>query len=319
MPLLKRSPYHRFVDFVSVNSDRYRILREVLSEMRVNYQIVTINGHRHFLLFPGRSLRNMRPDLEYQLNGAQLLRFDLLKNRLIGDIDAIALMAHYDRYEGSPGANDNSAAVFQLIEAASYLQKEQINRWLIILTDKEELAHGEGICDQGAYSLAKGLCEAGFNARSFFIFDACGTGDTVIISTVADRLFQNNTNHINARLRHTVRKLRNDALYAARNVFIERITLTATPFSDDVGFFRAGIAAQTITMLPATEASQVTSLIRSKPDLAHSLINNTYNRDWIPPTWQRLNSSDDTITHLTPQHFSITVRFAQALCSGKMY
>ncbi|MCL2793630.1 MAG: hypothetical protein FWD87_11150 [Spirochaetaceae bacterium] len=46
-----------------------------------------------------------------------------------------------------------------------------------------------------------------------------------------------------------------------------------TPFSDDAGFLRAGLAAQTITMLPTAECARLVSALRTSPDLAGALIN----------------------------------------------
>jgi hypothetical protein len=42
---------------------------------------------------------------------------------------------------------------------------------------------------------------------------------------------------------------------ALNGVLILPLALPPTPFSDDAGFLRAGLAAQTITVLPAKEAA----------------------------------------------------------------
>ncbi|GHU25004.1 hypothetical protein FACS1894172_10280 [Spirochaetia bacterium] len=247
-----------------------------------------------------------------------MLRLSLLKNHLLGDTETMVLAAHYDRVNGSPGANDNSAAVFQLVETALLLKKEQAKRWFILFTDKEELGTGEGVCDQGAYTLAKGLRDAGFKTQDLFIFDACGSGDTLIISTVVDILTKNDERLGSVRIRHRAQQLRTRALETARKLALDRVLLSSTPFSDDAGFLRAGIAAQTITMLPAAEAASLVSLVRNKPDFADALISRNMpendDKTWIPATWRRLNGSDDELSYLTPQHFSTVVRFAQALC-----
>jgi hypothetical protein len=90
----------------------------------------------------------------------------------------MVLVAHYDRAADSPGANDNSAAVFLLIETALKLRQKKVTDWMIIFTDKVELTAGEGLTRQGSYALAAGLRQAGLGGGRFFIFDACGTGDT---------------------------------------------------------------------------------------------------------------------------------------------
>jgi hypothetical protein len=308
------------MEFIALHADRYSILKSLLEEVAVNHQVVTIAGNRHFLVFPDIQQQTKWPDLEKLLVGPELLRYSLLKNNLLRDHEAIVLVSHYDRVPGSPGANDNSAAVFQLIEAAMLLQKEDIRRWFMIFTDKEELSDGQSICDQGAYTLATGLHKAKFGTHKVFIFDACGSGDTLVISTVADYLTKNDDRPGTTRIRHMVQQLRQYALKTARNIPLERLMLIPTPFSDDVGFFRANFAAQTITMLPAPEAAAFAALSRNKPDVVDTLIGRdtsyTGDKNLIPQTWRRLNNSEDAFSHLTPQYFPGLVRFICALCRG---
>jgi hypothetical protein len=99
---------------------------------------------------------------------------------------------------------------------------------------------------------------------------------------------------------------------------MDRVLLTPTPFSEDAGFLLAGIAAQTITMLPAAEASQVAVLLRNRGDFADALINREaqerYCRLQIPETWRSLNGPGDSPLRLTPEHYKRVVRFACELC-----
>jgi hypothetical protein len=229
------------------------------------------------------------------------------------------LVSHYDRAANSPGANDNSAAVFQLIETARKLDEVGQKRWLVIFTDKEELTAGEGIQDQGAYTLATALRDTGIGGGQFYIFDACGTGDTLVISTMADHLMKDEGGLGIAKTRQQVQMLRTRALETARKLNMTRILLAPTPFSDDVGFLRAGIAAQTITVLPAEEAARLASLLRSKPDLTTALISRDapdIDHRLIPETWRSLNGPRDDYIRLTPAHFGQVVRFACSLCCG---
>jgi hypothetical protein len=227
-------------------------------------------------------------------------------------------VAHYDRVADSPGANDNSAAVFLLLETALGLREGGGQNWRIIFTDKEELGLGEGLRDQGSYSLALGLRDTELRDGRFYIFDACGAGDTLIISTTADHLMKNEKGPGVERLRFLVRQLRNTALETARDLLMDRVLRMRTPCSDDAGFLRAGVAAQTITVLPSREAARFAALLRKEPDLADTLINRdlSYKRDriYIPETWRSLNSPGDSRLRLTPEHFKRVVRFASALC-----
>jgi hypothetical protein len=198
------------------------------------------------------------------------------------------------------------------------MRERNVRDWFIIFTDKEELSHGEGIQDQGSYMLAMNLRETGLRQGRFFIFDACGTGDTLIISTMADHLMKNETGSGSLRTRHEVKALRDRALECARNLAMDRVLLVPTPFSDDAGFLRAGLAAQTITVLPGTEASSLASLLRTKPELTDALVSRDAQdaRLLLPATWLRLNGPGDTPGRLTPQHFKRVVKFAYELCGG---
>jgi hypothetical protein len=231
----------------------------------------------------------------------------------------VVLVAHYDRVADSPGANDNSASVFLLIETALKLREKKALNWLIIFTDKEELTAGEGIRHQGSYTLARGLLSAGLGKGRFYTFDACGSGDTLIISTTADYLMKNERGLGISRTRQAVRRLRTRALETARRLRLDRVLLAPTPFSDDAGFLRAGIAAQTITVLPAREAIPFTSLLRTKPAFADALVKRevqeSCDRRLIPETWRSLNGPQDSPHRLTPRYFGRVVRFALGLCT----
>jgi hypothetical protein len=96
---------------------------------------------------------------------------------------------------------------------------------------------------------------------------------------------------------------------------MDRVLLVPTPFSDDAGFLRAGLAAQTITVLPGSEASSLASLLRTKPELINALVSRDAQdaRLLLPATWRRLNGPGDTPGKLTPQHFKRVVNFAYEL------
>jgi hypothetical protein len=290
-------PFHRFCEFIGPQADRFGIIKSLLPEMGLNHQVLPVAGNRHFLIFPSPSANPLR-----------------------GGQAAMVLAAHYDRARGSPGANDNSAAVFLLLRAAQKLRERKTESWLILLTDKEELGPGQGIREQGSYSLGAALRQVGLRQARLFIFDACGTGDTLVISTLTDTLLRNEQGAGALQTRHLVRKLRERALRAARDLGLGQVLLLPTPFSDDAGFLRAGIGAQTITVLPRTEASAFASLVRSRPEFSGALISREQAREaetaLIPKTWRRLNTGSDTHHKLSPEHFGMVIRFAEELCKG---
>jgi hypothetical protein len=288
-------PWGRFKKFINLEADRFGLLKELLEEAKLDFKVVTLSGNRHFFIAPPL------PEEEF------------LRRRLT------VLVAHYDRAPGSPGANDNSAGVFLLIQTALKLQAEKAFNWLIIFTDKEELGSGESIQSQGAYTLASGLRDAGLENAYIYSFDACGAGDTLIISTTVELLLKGNgSGPGKEKIRQSVQELRGRALEIARNLSMRKVLLIPTPFSDDAGFFRAGLAAQTITMLPSDECIRLVSVLRKNPLFADALVSrevqDTHDRRLIPETWRSLNGPGDSHLRLTPQHFRIVTRFAEALC-----
>jgi hypothetical protein len=301
-----RFPWSRFDDFASAGADRFAVLLSLLEEGGLigdgdSATVTLAGGHRHIFV-PADRLDKKK---------------------------AVILLAHHDCVAGSPGANDNGAAVFLLIEAALNLRQGQIPNWLIIFTDKEELQRGEKLTSQGAFRLAQGMQEAGFKKNPCFIFDTAGRGGTLVISTTAKYLLRDNPEMLWSGASLTMRKAVEDlnyrALDAARRLNLTRISLLPTPFSDDAGFFRAGFPAQTITALPEGEAFRFQLLVRRNPGVINSLIaeqsgaapgTDELGDPSYPETWRLINSSRDTADTLTPEHFSMIRKFAEVLCGG---
>ena len=288
---LRGIPWRRFKEFLSLNANRFLILKELLEEAALEYSVLEIAGNRHLVIAPPP------PEEEY------LRR------------PPIILVAHYDRAPGSPGANDNSAAAFILLETAIKLKKDNEKNWIIIFTDKEELKPGESIQAQGSYTLAAGLRNVKMEKAKIFCFDACGAGDTLIISTTLEYLLKKEGG--GEKIRESIIELRNIALNTARNLGMAKVLLAPIPFSDDAGFFRAGLAAQTFTTLPSSECIQLVSELRRNQEFAEVLINAESRKSgrskYIPETWRYLNTASDSYLRLTPQYFRTWVRFAEGL------
>jgi hypothetical protein len=302
-----QSPYERIFDFIAPDADRFAVLLEHVKKLRLNFAVIPVEGNRHFFIFP--------PGVNLKLSAGDKFPFS--------GQTPVALTAHYDRVPGSPGANDNSAAVFQLLRAAQILGGLKAGNWIVIFTDKEELQSGEGICNQGSFSLAKKLIKWGLGNIRIFNFDACGTGETLIISTTADYLLQDQTREGLRRARQAVNILREQAIACARRVRFRNALLIPTPFCDDAGFLQGGIPVQTITVLPSAEAAPFASLLQKRPDFADLFIagsiKNTADLDLLPETWRRLNSPADTPARLTPEHYEQLVRFAAELCQEQQF
>jgi hypothetical protein len=288
---LRGMPWRRFKEFISPAAGRFSIIKQMLDEAGLGYSVLAISGNRHFLVAPPRK-DDRRPP--------------------------VILAAHYDRAEGSPGANDNSAGVFLLLETAMNLKAANEKGWIVIFTDKEELKPGESILAQGSYTLAAALKNLKLENAKLFIFDACGAGDTLIISAALEYLLKKEGG--GEKLREPMLELRRYALDTARNLGLAKVLLAPTPFSDDAGFLRAGLAAQTITMLPSEECRQLVSEIRKNPGFASALISAEPGRNGrlkaIPETWRCFNTPGDSHLRLTPGNFRTVVRFAEALARG---
>jgi len=301
-PWAKASPYHRFFDFIADNADRYSILIEHTEKLKLNTTVINIEGNRHIFIFPAgqKSLRTSDGIISFAGGNPYLL------------------CAHYDRVAGSPGANDNSIAVFHLLKAAVSLGQNGINNWIIVFTDKEELTPGEKLEDQGSFTLAKKMKSWGLGKAKIFNFDSCGAGDVFIISTTTDQMLKDSGRPNLSRIRNVILKLRDHALVTANRLRMEKVLLAPTPFSDDVGFLRAGLASQTITILPAAEAEKYEATLRSRTDFADIIISGKINapdeKRRLPETWRNINNASDTPSRLTPQFFEQVVRFMAELC-----
>lgn len=282
-------PLSRFTEFLAPGVDRFSFLMDELRCRGLDPAAVEIAGSRHVVLAPRRGCA-------------------------AGAGKPVVLVAHYDRAADSPGANDNSAAVFLLAAAAERLDGTE--GWRIVFTDREEAAAGVGARGQGSYALAEGLKAVGFAEAEIFIFDACGRGDTIVASTTADILSEGA-----ARARRSARGLRLRALEAGRNAAGGRILLAPTPFSDDAGFLAAGLCAQTITLLPAKEAAALALALRGRNERAAALVNGAARdlldpaelRSFYPPTWKRLHGASDDAASLTPRAFPLMERYLRAL------
>jgi len=293
----KKIPYNHFFDFIDMSADRYSILLKCIESINLNSSVITIDGNRHIFIFPPgqKPLRSSGGAFPFSSTSPYLFS------------------AHYDRVEGSPGANDNSAAVFHLLSAACILARKGIDRWIIVFTDKEELTSGESFEDQGSFSLAKKLKLWGLEKAKIYNFDACGAGNSFLFSTTTDIILKDSENPNIGNLRNTIRHLRDHALETANQMRLDKVLLAPTPFSDDVGFLRAGLAAQTVTMLPENEATQYETLLRGRPDFADLIISGKVKEPGeyrhLPETWRSLNNAGDIPSRLTPEFFEMFVDF----------
>ena len=298
----EKSPYNRYFDFIANKADRYAILNNHIKTLKLNSVVIPAAGNRHIFIFPPGQKTHACADGIFPFK----------------DMSPYMLAAHYDRVSGSPGANDNSIAVFHLLNTALILAEQGIDQWIIVFTDKEELKAGESYEDQGSYTLAAKFKSWGLEKAKIFIFDVCGCGNSFVFSTTTDHILKNSDRPNIQSVRENIIKLRDHALDTAQFLQLEKVLLAPTPFSDDIGFLRAGLAAQTITILPANEADQYEEILRSRSNFADTIISGAIKTQAeyrnLPETWKSLNSAADTHLRLTPQYFEQLVQFMVELC-----
>lgn len=251
------------------------------------------------------------------------------------------ILAHYDRAEHTPGANDNSAACIQLLLFAQRLMYTHgVHNIRIIFTDGEE-AGTEGIKNQGSYRLGQGLRALSMQNNDIFVFDLCGAGDTIILSESG----------IYGRDKQKTAALtafhRRCCIYAERACRGHWYSLP-TAYSDNAGLISAGLIAQVITVLPRIEAERLLLSVSDTANkqngaacndtkkkettvggdntleaLQHYIITNSKIppdspfADVIPLTWQRMHTDQDNLKTLTPEAFIIVDKFLRYLASVK--
>lgn len=214
------SPF--FSEFLAPAADRHACLTAWLNAQGIPARTVALQDRAHiFVKFPASAYSS---------------RFKMK-----------TLIAHYDRAAGTPGANDNSAACIQLLLFAKMLlQKNGVHNIRIIFTDGEE-AGKQGIKSQGAYRLGQGLRALAMQHDDIFVFDLCGTGDTLIISESG--MYGRDKKKTGA----LTALHRRSCVYADASCRGHWLSLP-TAYSDNAGLISAGLAAQVITVLPRAEA-----------------------------------------------------------------
>lgn len=254
-----------FKEFIAPDCDRATFIQNYLKSAGLEAPVLQMEGKNHiYVKFP-----------QLQYNPAFRIK---------------TVIAHYDRFPGSPGANDNSAAVFCLMEWAAKLAKSavvstssttaQFHNIRLIFTDGEELGAAGGVAEQGAFPLAQVFRRLGITNDDIFVFDCMGRGDVPILTqTILSR-------------KAPVRFVKDFTALEQRAATLLQASANGRWFclpcnySDNASFIANGIPAVAITMLPSAEVSAAT-------------------RGETPLTWQLLHTAGDNLASLTPQSFEI--------------
>jgi len=288
-----------FYSFIAPGADRRALIEERLRGAGVPARKVLLAGHEHIVV----KYASDAYDPCFRMK---------------------TLIAHYDRADGSPGANDNSAACRILAEFAVRLAQTKnamgTHNCMIIFTDGEEAAGESGIAAQGSFALGEGFRKLGITDDDIYVFDACGRGDTLIVSTsgidrapkgaLADKLAD-----LHARTAHL-------AAEASPGSWIR----IPTPFSDNAGLLASGIASQVVSVLPREEATLVLAAPgagKEGEDYRSALERgprSTEAEPWadrIPDTWKRMHTERDIVETLAGEAFALTSRFLECLARKK--
>ncbi len=254
-----------FKEFIAPDCDRATFIQNYLKSAGLEAPVLQMEGKNHiYVKFP-----------QAQYNPTFRIK---------------TVIAHYDRFPGSPGANDNSAAVFCLMEWAAKLAKSavvstssptaQFHNIRLIFTDGEELGAAGGVAEQGAFPLAQVFRRLGITNDDIFVFDCMGRGDVpVLTQTVLPH--KTPAGFVKS---FTALEQRAAALLQASAK--GRWFSLPCNYSDNASFIANGIPAVAITMLPSAEVTAAT-------------------RGQIPETWQLLHTAGDNLASLNPQSFEI--------------
>lgn len=253
-----------FQQFISPACDRTAFIQNYLNSAGIEAPVIQLDGKNHiYVKFPLNQYNSM-----FKIK---------------------TVIAHYDRADGTPGANDNSAAVFSILEWAVRLsQNKSFHNVRIIFTDGEE--EGEaGVRDQGAFAIAELFRRLNILNDDIFVFDCLGRGTVPVIS-------ENNipvsagSDFINR-----IISLENKAEKIISSATGGRWYKLQTSYSDNASFLANGIPAVAITMLPSDEIDLYTK------------------NKIVPKTWQLFHTADDTLSSLTLQAFEITAKILDNL------
>lgn len=292
-----------FLKFVSqdfTSRDREEYLRSFFSRNNIQTSVIKSgpNGSYHHILvdFSQTSLNS-----------------DQVKTPLI--------IAHYDRVENTPGANDNSAAVWTIASwivenvKSNFLKQKNVR---FIFTDGEENSFS-GVTDQGAFSLAEIFVKMKLaSSTEVFVFDCCGRGTFPVISKAGLSVIQKNGSDSNfsKQFSNLFNRIQTVMIESAQfsNINTNGFEILPVPFSDNAGFLANAIPAVLVTFLPEDEFFLFKENLSKYPELSDMILNShdgeldkkifagkTEKKDLIPFTWRLFHTKNDTPSKLTEE------------------
>lgn len=255
-----------FLDFIKPDCNRLNFIQNFLKQNDVETAVIPLDGKKHiYVKFP--------------------------QNQYNPLFNIKTVVAHYDRFENSPGANDNSAAVYMLMLWAVKLSRQyDFHNVRLIFTDGEE-ACPDGVTSQGAFAIASLFKKLGIK-DDIFVFDCMGCGDVSVLCE--NKIPQKAGNAFIKKLT----ALENKAQRIIRTAGNGKWFCLPCNYSDNASFIAQGIPAVAITVLPSSEVSDV-------------LKNQT------PKTWKNLHTKNDNIENLWESSFSLSMKIFDLLAQQK--
>lgn len=256
-----------FLDFIKPDCNRLNFIQNFLKQNDVETAVIPLEGKKHiYVKFP--------------------------QNQYNPLFNIKTVVAHYDRFETSPGANDNSAAVYMLMLWAVKLSRQfDFHNVRLIFTDGEE-ACPDGITSQGAFAIASLFKKLDIK-DDIFVFDCMGCGDVPVLCE--NKIPQKAGNAFIKKLT----ALENKAQRIIRTAGNGKWFCLPCNYSDNASFIAQGIPAVAITVLPSSEVSDV-------------LKNQT------PKTWKNLHTQNDNIDNLWGSSFSLSMKIFDLLAQQKV-
>ena len=289
-----------FQKYIESNCDRLSFLQKYLSEKGVPTSVINLEGKKHlYVNFPSTAYNPM-----FKIK---------------------TVISHYDRVEGSPGANDNSFANFVIADfAAEIFASKKPHNIRIFFTDGEELG-AEGVSSQGSFALADLFRRLGISGDDVYVFDSCGRGEVAILARAGlDTKIEGN---FKKRFLNLYERTQNLLKNALPNFWM---TLPV-PYSDNAGFLACGIPSVAITFLPKDEVSfyyknlmadknlekavmncKIDSKIKNPTDLS---IQKFKYQEKMPRTWRMFHTEYDNFLSLTQESYDQLKKILRELSS----
>ncbi|WP_294428077.1 M28 family peptidase [uncultured Treponema sp.] len=292
-----------FQKYISPDCDRLSFLREYLSRRGVSTSVIPLGEKKHiYVNFPSTSYNPM-----FKIK---------------------TIISHYDRVEGSPGANDNSFANFAIADfAAELFNSRKVHNIRIFFTDGEELG-AEGVSSQGAFALADLFRKLGIVNDDVYVFDACGRGEVAVLARAG----------LDSKISGAFKKKFMDLYERTQNLlkkaFPNSWMTLPVPYSDNAGFLACGIPAVAITFLPKDEVSFYYNNLMADKNLEKAVMNckieggSTSATDLsiqkfkylekMPKTWRLFHTEYDNYLSLTLNSIKLCKKILNSIAEEKI-